>query len=115
MSLVVVPELPQSRVSAGAASPCMPFPWTVTTPFLFSMSIPMLAETADRGESQAIGALQKVMDLRGSLRDGSEHDTAVGDGFIARDRDLAPRTWSALCNFIDKFLVIDVRVVRIQP
>ena len=47
-----------------------------------------LMETTDRGE--AVGALQKVMDLRGSLCDGSEHDTAVGNGFIARDSDLAP-------------------------
>ena len=46
------------------------------------------AETADGGE--AVSAIQKVMDLCSSLRNGSEHDTAVGDGFIARDRDLTP-------------------------
>ena len=41
MSLVVVPEFPQSSVPDGAVSPCMPFPWTITVPFLFSISIPM--------------------------------------------------------------------------
>ena len=87
MSLVVVPELPQSRVSAGAASPCMPSLDSDNTILIFDIDS-HAAETADGGE--AVSAIQKVMDLCSSLRNGSEHDTAVGDGFIARDRDLTP-------------------------
>ena len=80
MSLVVVPELPQSRVHALSVD-------SDNTILIFDIDS-HAAETADGGE--AVSALQEVMDLCSSLRNGSEHDTAVGDGFIARDRDLAP-------------------------
>ena len=32
--------------------------------------------------SQTIGAFQKIMNLGYSLRNGAEHNTAVGDGFV---------------------------------
>ena len=41
MSRVVVPLFPQSRGTEGAERPWRPLPWTVTTPFLFSMSTPI--------------------------------------------------------------------------
>ena len=40
------------------------------------------AETGDGGK--AVCAFQKMGDLCGSLGKGTEHDSAVGDGFVSR-------------------------------
>ena len=45
-------------------------------------------KTGDRGET--VCALQEAVDFGQSVRKSAEHDAAVGDGLVARDRDLAP-------------------------
>jgi hypothetical protein len=60
-------------------------------------------ETGDGG--QAVSALQKIMDLGRSPRDGAEHNAPVGNGFIARDMELAPEA-VAFCKFHKKLLLI---------
>ena len=49
------------------------------------------------------------MDLRGPLRNGAEHDAAVGDGFITRDSDLAP-DMSCFMEFHSKYLNVFICV-----
>ena len=64
------------------------------------------AETADGGE--AVSALQKVMDLCSSLRNGSERMTLRWEMDLSPRTVISPRTWSALCNFHINSLVICV-------
>ena len=42
---------------------------------------PHFPETVDG--SQTIGTFQKIMNLGDSLRDGAEHNTAVGNRFVS--------------------------------
>ena len=78
ISRVVVPLLPQSKVSFGACSPWRPFPWTKI--------LSHAAEAADRGET--VRSFKEAGDLRGAFSDGAEHDAPMGDGFISRYDDL---------------------------
>ena len=45
------------------------------------------AETGDGGK--AVGSFQKMDDAGGPFGKGTEHDSTVGDGFVAWDGNLA--------------------------
>ena len=57
-------------------------------------TIPVLdlhAHTAEAGDGgKAVGALQEAVDLSGPPGNGAQHDAAVGNGFVAGDRNGAP-------------------------
>ena len=47
-------------------------------------------EAGDGGET--VGTLQKACDPCGALGQGTEHDTAVRDGFVTRNGDFSAQT-----------------------